>query len=142
MNANEIMGMSLNDLTVEHFIIIMGVTLISAVFAVVILLSLLSVLKLLIDLVCFLLFKDKRLGGWWFKRSVCSYIGRLKKQVINSPTEKAYYLYYNRLIGAVEALEAFGIIDSRLWLKFTAVPKYEFLRFKEKYEFQQKNGDE
>lgn len=134
MNANEFLSMTLNELTVEQIIVAIGVALISVIFVVAIVFSLFTILKLLIDLICFRLFKDKRLGGWWFKRSVCAYIGRLKKQVIKAPNEKAYYLYYNRLIGASEALLEFGIIDVRLWLKFTAVPNYDFLKWKEKYE--------
>lgn len=138
MNTNEFMKMILSDLTVEQFIAVVSGVLISSIFVVIIFFAICGILKLLVDLVCFLLFKDKRLGGWWYKRSVCSYIGRLKKQVIKSPNEKAYYLYYNRLIGAVEALLEFGIIDTRLWLKFTAVPSYDFLKWKEKNELKQK----
>lgn len=44
----------------------------------------------------------------------------MKHQTINAPSEKAYYLYYNRLIGAVEALFRFGLIDNELYLKLAA----------------------
>lgn len=138
MNINEFMKMILSDLTVEQFIAVVSGVLISAIFVVIVFFMICGILKLLVDLVCFLLFKDKRLGGWWYKRSVCAYIGRLKNQVIKAPNEKAYYLYYNRLIGAVEALLEFGIIDTRLCLKFTAVPSYAFLTWKEKNDSKQK----
>lgn len=131
MTANEIMGMTLSELTVVEFITVMAVILISAIFVVILFFALLDVLNLLFDLVCYLVCKDKHLGGWWFKRDVCGYIGRLKHQTIKAPTEKAYYLYYNRLIGAIDVLLQFGIIDTKLWLKFSAVPSYEQLKLKE-----------
>lgn len=92
--------------------------------------ALCELLKLIVDLGFYLLGKNKRLGGWWFKRDLCGYIGRLKHQTIKAPTEKAYYLYYNRLIGAAEALLAFGLIDRKLFLKFTAkgIPSYYDLK--------------
>ena len=138
MNANEIMGMTLNELTVLQFIAVMAGVLISAIFVVIIFFTLFDILKLLFDLVCYLVCKDKRLGGWWFKRDVCGYIGRLKHQTMKAPTEKAYYLYYNRLIGAIEVLLQFGIIDTKLFLKFSVVPSYEQLKLKELNQSKQK----
>lgn len=131
MNNNELMEMTLNELTVEQFIsVILGV-LIAVVFTVIIFFAFLGVLNILVDFILYLLCKDKRLGGWFFKRDLCQYIGRLKYQTIQAPTEKAYYLYYNRLVGAVEAFLKFGLINNNLALKFLAVPSYDDLKSKE-----------
>lgn len=127
----ELMEMTLNELTVGQFIsVILGV-LIAVVFVVIIFFAFLGILDILVDFVFNLVCKDKRLGGWWFKRDLCQYIGRLKQQTIKAPTEKAYYLYYNRLAGAVEAFCKFGIINNNLALKFISVPSYEDLKSKE-----------
>lgn len=131
MNTNELMKMTLNELTVEQFIAVILGVLIAVVFVVIIFFALLGIFEILFDFVFYLVFKDKRLGGWWFKRDLCAYIGRLKHQTIKAPTEKAYYLYYNRLVGAVEAFLKFGLINNNLSLKFLAVPSYDDLKSKE-----------
>lgn len=102
--------------------------------AVIIFFTLFEILQLIVDFVFFCFRKTKRLGGWWFKRDVCRYIGRLKHQTIKAPTEKAYYLYYNRLIGACDALFYSGLIDSKLWLKFSVIPSYSDLVYKKSLE--------
>lgn len=124
MNFNEIFKMNLSELTLEQFVIVFFILLVFTVVAVIIFLMFFQILSLLVDLICYLVCKNKRLGGWWFKRDLCRYIGSLKHQTIKAPTEKAYYLYYNRLIGAADSLRRFGFIDNELFLKFTAVPSY------------------
>lgn len=124
MNANEIFEMTLNELTVKQFVVVMFTILICTALAVIIFFTIFEILQLIVDFVFFCFRKTKRLGGWWFKRDVCRYMGRLKHQTIKAPTEKAYYLYYNRLIGAAEVLNEYGIIDDKLYLKFAVVPSY------------------
>lgn len=131
MNFYQFLDIPLSDLTLEQFFIVAFILLVCVAFTVLIFLEIYEILSLLFDLICYLLCKDKRLGGWFFKRNLCRYIGALKHQTIKAPTEKAYYLYYNRLVGAVEALSNFGLIDSKLFLKFISIPSYEELRSKE-----------
>lgn len=131
MNTSELMKMTLNELTVEQFIAVILGVLIAVVFTVIIFFALFGIFKILVDFVFYLVCKDKRLGGWFFKRDFCQYIGSLKRQTTQAPTEKAYYLYYNRLVGAVEAFLKFGLINNNLALKFIAVPSYEDLNSKE-----------
>ena len=130
MNADEIMKMTLNELTLEQFVFVALTLLVCTALAVIIFIMILQIIGMLIDLVFYLVCKDKRHGGWWFKRDLCRYIGALKHQTVNSPSEKAYYLYYNRLVGAVEALFRFGLIDNELYLKLAAkgIPSYYNLK--------------
>lgn len=139
INVDEIMKMTLSELTFEQFVVIAFALLVGALIAVIIFIMILQLIGLLIDLVFYLVCKDKRHGGWWFKRDLCRYIGSLKRQTINAPTEQAYYLYYNRLAGAVEALSYCGLADSKLFLKFVAkgIPSYYYLKNKRKQEDKQ-----
>lgn len=139
INVDEIMKMTLSELTFEQFVVIAFALLVGALIAVIIFIMILQLIGLLIDLVFYLVCKDKRHGGWWFKRDLCRYIGALKHQIINAPSEKAYYLYYNRLAGAVEALSYCGLVDSKLFLKFVAkgIPSYYDLENKRKQEDKQ-----
>lgn len=141
MNVNEIFEMNLSELTFEQFAVAMFFCFLCAALVIIFLISLFELLKLIVDLGFYLFCKDKRLGGWWFKRDLCRYIGSLKHQTIKAPTEKAYYLYYNRLIGAVEALSEFGLIDNDLYLKFAAkgIPSYYDLHPEEYLEGLKKN---
>ncbi len=116
INVDEIMKMTINELTLEQFVFVAFTLLVCTALAVIVFIMILQIIGMLIDLVFYLVCKDKRHGGWWFKRDLCRYIGALKHQTINAPSEKAYYLYYNRLIGAVEALFRFGLIDNELYL--------------------------
>lgn len=120
INVDEIMKMTLNELTLEQFVFVAFTLLVCTALAVIVFIMILQIIGMLIGLVFYLVCKDKRHGGWWFKRDLCRYIGSLKHQTINAPSEKAYYLYYNRLIGAVEALFRFGLIDNELYLKLAA----------------------
>lgn len=139
INVDEIMKMTLSDLTFEQFAVMAFTLLVCSALAVIIFIIILQLIGLLIDLVFYLVCKDKRHGCWWFKRDLCRYIGSLKRQTINAPTEQAYYLYYNRLAGAVEALSYFGLADTKLYLKFIAkgVPSYYDLENKRKQEDKQ-----
>lgn len=130
INVNEIMEMNLSELTLEQFVSVAFTLLVCTAFAVIVFIMILQIIGMLIDLVFYLVCKDKRHGGWWFKRDLCRYIGALKHQTIKAPTEKAYYLYYNRLLGAAEALFDFGLIDGKLFLKFAVkgIPSYYDLK--------------
>lgn len=130
INVDEIMEMTLNELTLEQFVFVALTLLVCTALAVIIFIMILQIIGMLIDLVFYLVCKDKRHGGWWFKRDLCRYIGALKHQTINAPSEKAYYLYYNRLLGAAEALFNFGLIDGKLFLKFAVkgIPSYYDLK--------------
>lgn len=130
INVNEIMEMNLSELTLEQFVSVAFTLLVCTAFAVIVFIMILQIIGMLIDLVFYLVCKDKRHGGWWFKRDLCRYIGALKHQTINAPSEKAYYLYYNRLVGAVEALFYSGLIDNKLYLKLAAkgIPSYYDLK--------------
>jgi len=130
INVDEIMKMTLNELTLEQFVFVALILLVCTALAVIIFIMILQIIGMLIDLVFYLVCKNKRHGGWWFKRDLCRYIGRLKHQTIKAPTEKAYYLYYNRLIGAVEALFYARLIDNDLYLKLAAkgIPSYYDLK--------------
>ena len=44
-----------------------------------------------------------------------------RKQVRNAPTEKAFYLYYNRMIGAYESYVALGIFKDDVCTKLLDV---------------------
>ncbi len=130
INVDEIMEMTLSDLTLEQFVFLALTLLICTAFAVIVFIMILQIIGMLIDLVFYLVCKDKRHGGWWFKRDLCRYIGALKHQTIKASSEKAYYLYYNRLVGAVEALFRFGLINNDLYLKLAAkgIPSYYDLK--------------
>lgn len=134
MNVNEIFEMNLSELTFEQFAVAMVFCFLCAALIIII-------VSAFDDLGFYLFGKNKRLGGWWFKRDLYRYIGSLKHQTIKAPTEQAYHLYYNRLIGAVEALSAFGLIDNDLYLKFAAkgIPSYYDLHPEEYLEGLNKN---
>lgn len=130
INVDEIMKMTLSELTLEQFVLVALTLLVCTALAIIIFIIILQIMGMLIDLVFYLVCKDKRHGGWWFKRDLCRYIGALKHQTIKAPTEQAYYLYYNRLVGAVEALFRFGLVDNELYLKLAAkgIPSYYDLK--------------
>ena len=64
MNADEIMKMTLNELTLEQFVFVALTLLVCTAFAVIIFIMILQIIGMLIDLVFYLVCKDKRPGRW------------------------------------------------------------------------------
>lgn len=130
MNFDEILKMNLSELTFEEFFVSMAFCFFCILLVIIFVISFCKLLELIVDLGFYLFGKNKRLGGWWFKRDLCRYIGCLKYAVKHASSEQSYNLYYNRLIGAVEALFYAKVIDNNLYLKFAAkgIPSYYDLR--------------
>ena len=74
INVNEIFEMNLSELTFEQFAIAMIFCILCAALGIIFVSALCELLKLIVDLGFYLFGKNKRLGGWWFKRDLCAYI--------------------------------------------------------------------
>ena len=84
-------------------------------------LSLCELFKFILNLITYFIHKDKYNFDFPFYMRILRYIGRLRKQVMNAPTEKAYYLYYNQLIGAVHFGSEMGYFSDKNVLRFLDV---------------------
>ncbi len=116
----------LSDMTVEQFQSLMG-TLVGFCIVLFLLIFVICYLaKYLIDFIMFLFRKDKYKEPDYIRLKGFSLICRLRKQAENAPTEKAYFLYYNRLLGALLVLTELGIISRHASPKlFDVKGKYE-----------------
>ncbi len=82
--------------------------------------------KFVFDIIRFLFRKDKYKEPDYIRLKGFSLICRLRKQAENAPTEKAYFLYYNRLLGALLLMTELGIIPRGSSSKlFDVKGKYE-----------------
>ncbi len=81
-----------------------------------------QIIYIILDILYFFIRKDK-----YHTRRDLLYIYALKdmarhrKQVRNAPTEKAFYLYYNRMIGAYESYVALGVFKGEVCTKLLDV---------------------
>ena len=98
--------LKLSEITVTEFVALIA-TLILIIYIV---WTIGQIIYIVLDILCFFIRKDK-----YRTRRDLLYIYALKdmakhrKQVRNAPTEKAFYLYYNRMIGAYESYVALGV---------------------------------
>lgn len=123
MNFYQLWEMPLNELTVNQFI-----RLLVCCFAFMILLySLYALLKFILNLISYFVRKDKYNFPFFSSVSTLRYIGRLRKQVENAPSEKAYYLYYNQLLGVVLYCENMGYFSRKSTSRFLDV-KQNFIK--------------
>lgn len=106
------------DLTVTEFI---GIVL-SLLFIIFMFYMMCQIICIILDILFFFIRKDK-----YRTRRDLLYIYALKdmakhrKQVRNAPTEKAFYLYYNRMIGAYESYVTLGVFKDDVCTKLLDV---------------------
>ena len=133
MNVNEIMEMPFSELTFQQFVTVFFTLLVCTAFVVIIFFTVCEILKILVDFVFYLVCRDKRNGGYWFNLRLCRYIASLRKKVIHSNNDKAFYLYYNRLIGAVNFGLEMGFYSNERASKFLDVRcKYDYNKIRSK----------
>lgn len=107
--------LKLSEITIFEFISVIA----ALVFTIFMVWFLLQMIYLLLDVLFFVFCKNK----YRTRRRELLYIYALKdmakhrKQVRNAPTEKAFYLYYNRMIGAYESYVALGIFKDNVCSK-------------------------
>lgn len=110
--------LKLSEITVTEFVALI----ISLVFVIFMVYMIGQIIYIILDILFFLIRKDK-----YHTRRDLLYIYALKdmakhrKQVRNAPTEKAFYLYYNRMIGAYESYVALGIFKDDVCTKLLDV---------------------
>lgn len=110
--------LKLSEITVTEFFALIA-TLILIVYVV---WTIGQIIYIILDILCFFIRKDK-----YHTRRDLLYIYALKdmakhrKQVRNAPTEKAFYLYYNRMVGAYESYVALGIFKGDVCSKLLDV---------------------
>lgn len=133
MEVNQFSDVLLGELTVEQYIVILGF-----IFGLIIiscfLFSIIShIVNVVLDLIQYAIRKDKYNSRNFAAMRAYRHIGRLRKQVKIAPTEKAYYLYYNQLIGAVHFAREMGYISEKNVLRIVDIPRnYEKLESEEK----------
>lgn len=102
MNYNSM----LSDITVSEFIALMG-TMIVIVF---IGCCISRIIVFVLEMILFLIRKDKYRAKYnCAQLYALKHMAKLRKQVKNARSEKAYYLFYNRMVGAFETYVSLGI---------------------------------
>ena len=117
MTFEQIWQSHLSDLTVNQFMSFLMAFLLLGLIG----LSLCELFKFILNLITYFIHNDKYNFDFPFYMRILRYIGRLRKQVMNAPTEKAYYLYYNQLIGAVHFGSEMGYFSDKNVLRFLDV---------------------
>lgn len=80
--------------------------------------------KFLFDLISYAIRKDKYKISDLSGIHVSRYVHLLRRSVMYAPTEKAYFIYYNRLIGAVQLALELGYYDNKMSVELLDVPNY------------------
>lgn len=123
MEVIEMSEMLLGDLTVNQYIglicTIIGV--LGGLF--IIAYTIYHLVSLILDYVIYCFRKDKYKSRNFAVMRACRHIASLRKQVKYAPTEKAYVLYYNQLIGAVHFAREMGYIGERNVLRIVDIPR-------------------
>ena len=133
MEVIEMSEVLLEDLTVNQYI-----GLICTIFGVlgglvIIAYTIYHLVSLILDYIIYCFRKDKYKSRNFAAMRAYRHIGRLRKQVKIASTEKAYYLYYNQLIGAVHFAREMGYISEKNVLRIVDIPRnYEKLESEEK----------
>ena len=77
---------------------------------------------LFIEMILFLIRKDKYKAGYdCAQLYALKHMAKLRKQVKNARSEKAYFLFYNRLVGAFETYVHLGIFTYKQFDKLCDV---------------------
>ncbi len=110
MEFIENMKMLLSDLTIEQFkeLVLCFLSFFTTLFLKLLLTY--YIVKFILNILVFLFRKDKYKEPDYIRLKGFRLICRLRKQAENAPTEKAYFLYYNRLLGALLLMTELGII--------------------------------
>lgn len=122
MEVNQFSEILIGELTVEQYIVMLGF-----IFGLIIiscfLFSIIShILNSVLDLIQYAIRKDKYNSRNFAVLRAYRHIASLRKQVKNAPSEKSYYLFYNRLIGAVQFAREMGYIGERNILRLIDIP--------------------
>ena len=108
----------LSDITVSEFIALMGTIIVIAFIGWLIA----QIIIFVLDMILFLIRKDK-----YRAKYDCAYlyalkhIAKLRNQVKNARSEKAFFLFYNRLVGAFETYVHLGIFTYKQFDKLCDV---------------------
>lgn len=107
----ELSEMLLGELTVEQYIVLIA-TFCGVLFGLIfIALCLFGLIKEIFAFIEYFFRKDKYKQRDFAKKEAYKYIAILKRQCLNAPTEYAFYLYYNRFIGAIDMASRLGLIS-------------------------------
>ena len=122
MEFIEMSEMLLGELTVNQYIglicTIIGV--LGGLF--IIAYTIYHLVNLILDYVIYCFRKDKYKSLNFAAMRAYRQIAVLRKQVKNAPSERVYYMFYNRLIGAVQFAREMGYIGERNVLKLIDIP--------------------
>jgi len=114
MNYNSM----LSDITVSEFIGLIGAT----AFIVLIGYVITRIILFVLEMIIFLFRKDK-----YRAKYDCAYLyalkhmAKLRNQVKNARSEKAFYLFYNRMVGAFETYVHLGLFTYKQFIKLCDV---------------------
>ena len=122
MEIKELQEMFLGEMTGQQFITLLFACLFAVVLAFIIADIMFHILRVICALVVYLCRKDKYKQYDFAVVRAYRQIASLRKQVKYAPTEKAYVLYYNQLIGAVHFAREMGYISERNVLRIVDIP--------------------
>lgn len=107
----ELSEMLLGELTVEQYIVLIA-TFCGVLFGLIfIAVCLFGLIKEIFAFIEYFFCKDKYKHRDFSRKEAYKYIAILKRQCLNAPTEYAFYLYYNRFIGAIDMASRVGLIS-------------------------------
>lgn len=110
------------NLTVEEFTQLCGSILTCAVILCAVLVFGYNLFKFIFDIITFFIRKDKYKSPDWSFIHISRYIRRLRRSALNARSQNEYFLYYNRLVGAVELAIELGYYTNESTVKILDVP--------------------
>jgi len=117
--------LKLSEVTVHEFILLIG----SIVFSVFIGLFISRIIIFILEMIIFSIRKNKYKAGYDCAHLYAlKHIAKLRKQVKSAKSEKAYFLFYNRLVGAFETYVHLGIFTYKQFEKLCDVRDVYVLR--------------
>ena len=133
MEIKELQEMLLGQMTGQQFMTLLFACLFAVVLAFIIADIMFHILRVIFALVVYLCRKDKYKQYDFAVVRAYRLIASLRKQVKYAPTEKAYVLFYNQLLGAVLFAREMGYIGERNVLRIVDIPRnYEKSESEEK----------
>ncbi|MBP1559723.1 MAG: hypothetical protein J6C96_00545 [Oscillospiraceae bacterium] len=127
----DIQNMLMSELTVSELVTFFVCLFIFLAIILVVGFLIIKVVDFILDLILYLIRKDK-----YHSRSDFLYIhalrhmARLRQQVKSAKSEKSYFLFYNRLLGAYESYVQLGLFSYNAFPKLTDVPRPHGLSIK------------
>lgn len=114
------------NLTVEEFTQLFGSLFSLSIFLCAVLVFGYNLFKFIFDTITFFIRKDKYKSPDWSFIHISRYIRRLRRSALNARSQNEYFLYYNRLVGAVELALELGYYTNESTVKILDVPNKNF----------------